>query len=178
MITSLGVIAFVSPLLAGIILLIAYIPAIVRQMALGVFVALISLPLWSWFAWNWFASTRFGTDARQAVTIGFICIALMGFVKRLIGPQGGTQPRCANRGIAAQPPVVRPRHPRPQGLDRPETGLNGLTVLAAHKRISLFRQQTEHSGFLRQTSLPSFTSRAWYSLKSRVSCSRFDVKSL
>jgi glycerol-3-phosphate acyltransferase PlsY len=87
MITSLGVIAYVSPLLALFILLEAYIPAIKRQMALGVFVALISLPLWSWFAWSWFASTRFGVDARAAVTSGFVFVALMGFTKRLIGPR-------------------------------------------------------------------------------------------
>jgi glycerol-3-phosphate acyltransferase PlsY len=85
MITSLGVIAMVSPLLGAIILAIAYVPGIVRQMALGVFVALISLPLWSWFAWSWFASTRFGIDARAAVTIGFVFVALMGFTKRLVG---------------------------------------------------------------------------------------------
>jgi glycerol-3-phosphate acyltransferase PlsY len=87
MITSAGVIAFVSPLLALFILLIAYIPAIVKQMALGVFFALVTLPFWSWFAWSWFASTRFGPDARTAVTVAFICISLMGFVKRLIGPR-------------------------------------------------------------------------------------------
>jgi glycerol-3-phosphate acyltransferase PlsY len=82
MITSLGVIAMVSPLLAAIILLIAYIPAIVRQMALGVFVALISLPLWSWFAASWL-----GIYERLPVTVGFVFVALMGFVKRLIGPR-------------------------------------------------------------------------------------------
>jgi glycerol-3-phosphate acyltransferase PlsY len=87
MITSLGVIAYVSPLLALFILLEAYIPAIKRQMALGVFVALISLPLWSWFAWSWFASARFGTDDRLAITIGFIFVALLGYIRRLVGPR-------------------------------------------------------------------------------------------
>ena len=82
MITSLGVIAVVSPLLALIILLIAYIPAIIRQMALGVFVALISLPFWSWFASNWL-----GIHERLPVTIGFVFVALLGFTKRLIGPR-------------------------------------------------------------------------------------------
>jgi acyl phosphate:glycerol-3-phosphate acyltransferase len=85
MITSLGVILYVSPLLALIILLEAYSPAIKRWMAQGVFVALISLPLWSWFAWSWFESGRFGAGARTAVTVGFLCVSLMGFVKRLIG---------------------------------------------------------------------------------------------
>jgi glycerol-3-phosphate acyltransferase PlsY len=87
MITSLGVIAYVSPLLALIILVIAYSPALVRQMAPGVAVALISLPIWTWFAWNWFESSRFGPDARAAVTAGFVAVLLMGFAKRLIGPR-------------------------------------------------------------------------------------------
>jgi glycerol-3-phosphate acyltransferase PlsY len=84
MITTLGVIAAISPLMALIILLIAYIPAIVRQMALGVCVALISLPLWSWFAAGWL-----GIEERLPVTIGLVFIALMGFAKRLIGPRVG-----------------------------------------------------------------------------------------
>jgi glycerol-3-phosphate acyltransferase PlsY len=87
MITSLGVIAVVSPLLGLIILVIAYAPAIKRQMALGVVVALISLPMWSWFAWDWFASSRFGVEDRLAVTIGFTFVAVLGFVRRLIGPR-------------------------------------------------------------------------------------------
>jgi glycerol-3-phosphate acyltransferase PlsY len=85
MITSLGVIAYVSPLLALIILAIAYLPAIIRQMAPGVAVALISLPLWTWFNWTWFESSRFGPDARAAVSIGFVAVALLGFTKRIIG---------------------------------------------------------------------------------------------
>jgi hypothetical protein len=70
-----------------IILLIAYIPAIKKQMALGVVGALISLPLWSWFAWDWFASSRFGMDDRLAVTISFIFVSLLGFARRLVGPR-------------------------------------------------------------------------------------------
>ena len=80
MITSLGVIAVISWRLALIVLVMSYLPSIARQMALGVFVALISLPLWSWFAASWL-----GIDERLPVTIGLAGIALMGFVKRLIG---------------------------------------------------------------------------------------------
>jgi glycerol-3-phosphate acyltransferase PlsY len=80
MITSLGVIFAVSPLMGLIILTIAYTPAIVRQMALGVFVALVSLPFWSWFAADWL-----GIEERLPVTIGMAFIALLGFTKRLIG---------------------------------------------------------------------------------------------
>jgi glycerol-3-phosphate acyltransferase PlsY len=82
MITSLGVITAVSPLMGLIILTIAYTPALVRQMALGVCVALISLPFWSWFAASWL-----GIHERLPVTIGFIFVTLLAFVKRLIGPR-------------------------------------------------------------------------------------------
>jgi glycerol-3-phosphate acyltransferase PlsY len=82
MVTTLGIIAAISPLMALIILFIAYFPAIVRQMALGVLVALVSLPLWTWFASGWL-----GIHEKLPVTIGFIFITLMGLVKRLIGPR-------------------------------------------------------------------------------------------
>jgi glycerol-3-phosphate acyltransferase PlsY len=85
MITTLGVIFAISPLLGLIILLMAYLPAIFRQMALGVFACFLTLPLWSWLAWDWFASPRLGPDDRMAVAIGLVVIALMGAVKRLIG---------------------------------------------------------------------------------------------
>ncbi len=87
MVTSLGIIAYFSPLLAVIIVFISYLPAIIRQMAPGVAVALISLPLWSWFAWAWFESSRFGEDARTAVTAFLLAVAVMGFSRRLIGPR-------------------------------------------------------------------------------------------
>jgi glycerol-3-phosphate acyltransferase PlsY len=82
MITTLGIITAISPLMGLIVLLIAYIPGIVRQMALGVCVALISLPLWSWFGAGWL-----GIPEKLPVTIGLVFIALMGFTKRLIGPR-------------------------------------------------------------------------------------------
>ena len=93
MITTLGIIAMVSPLLAAIILFIAYSPAIKRQMATGVFVALLSLPLWSWFGWSWMHIALFGhpgtitIEDRLPVTIGFVCMVFLAFVKRLIGPR-------------------------------------------------------------------------------------------
>jgi len=85
MITSLGIIAFVSPLLAVIVLVTVYAPAIKRQMALGVFVALVGLPALTWFGWSWIASSRFDADDRLAVTCGFAVMATVGIVKRLIG---------------------------------------------------------------------------------------------
>jgi len=85
MITTLGVIFAISPLLGLIILFTAYFPVIFKQMALGVFVCFITLPLWSWFAWSWFASSRLGWEERMAVTLGLFIISLMGVAKRLIG---------------------------------------------------------------------------------------------
>jgi glycerol-3-phosphate acyltransferase PlsY len=52
-------------------------------MALGVFVCFLTLPILSWFAWNWFVSARYVFDDRITVTVGLVCIALMGAVKRL-----------------------------------------------------------------------------------------------
>ncbi|MCL1885695.1 MAG: glycerol-3-phosphate acyltransferase [Dehalococcoidia bacterium] len=85
MITTLGVIFAVSPLLGLIILFTAYFPALFKQMAVGVFMCFLTLPLWSWFAWSWFASSRIGAEDRLAVTIGLFVIASMGAMKRLIG---------------------------------------------------------------------------------------------
>ncbi|MFA5240597.1 MAG: glycerol-3-phosphate acyltransferase [Phycisphaerae bacterium] len=84
---TLGIIAVVSPLFMLIVLLTAYIPAIKKQMAQGVFLVLFSLPLWTWFAWDWFASSRFGIEDRLPITIGFIFVALLGYVRRLVGPR-------------------------------------------------------------------------------------------
>ena len=85
MITTLGVIFAISPLLGLIILLTAYLPAFFKQMALGVFACFITLPLWTWFAWAWFASSRLGVEDKMTVTIGIFAIAMMGALKRLIG---------------------------------------------------------------------------------------------
>jgi len=84
MITSLGVITVISPLLGLIILLTAYIPAVIKQLALGVFLALVELPLLSWF---FYQPLGLDLDKRLAVTIGFAFISAMGFAKRLIGPR-------------------------------------------------------------------------------------------
>ena len=84
MITSLGVITMASPLMGVIILAIAYVPGLIRQMAVGVFVALLSLPLWSWFGYRWL---NIDAEARLPVTIGLVFVTVLAFVKRLIGPR-------------------------------------------------------------------------------------------
>ena len=93
MITTLGIIFMVSPLLGVIILFIAYSPAIKRHMAEGVAVALLSIPIWTWFGWNWLHMALFGhsqtitIDDRLPVTLGFIAMVVMAYAKRLFGPR-------------------------------------------------------------------------------------------
>jgi len=85
MITTLGVIIAISPLLGLITLLTAYLPAFFRQMALGVFACFLTLPFWTYFVWNWFVSSRIGVEDKMAVVVGLFIISLMGVAKRLIG---------------------------------------------------------------------------------------------
>lgn len=80
--TSLGVITLISPWLGFIVIVISYLFAPIRQVAFGVFLALFSLPFFSWFL-----SQPLGIDERLPVTLGFIALSLMGFFKRLVGPR-------------------------------------------------------------------------------------------
>jgi glycerol-3-phosphate acyltransferase PlsY len=76
--TSLGVITILSPWLGLIILVIPYLFAPIRQVAFGVFLALLSLPFFSWFL-----SQPLNIDERLPVTQGFVVLLLMAFLKRL-----------------------------------------------------------------------------------------------
>ncbi len=80
--TSLGVITMLSPWLGLIILVIPYLFAPIRQVAFGVFLALLSLPFFSWFL-----SQPLNIDERLLVTLGFIVLLLMAFLKRLATPR-------------------------------------------------------------------------------------------
>lgn len=80
--TSLGVITLISPWLGFIVIVISYLFAPIRQVAFGVFLALFSLPFFSWFL-----SQPLSIDERLPVTLGFIALSLMGFFKRLVGPR-------------------------------------------------------------------------------------------
>ena len=77
--TSLGVILMLSPPVGLIALAVAYAPAPFKQMALGVFIALFILPLLSWF----FAAP-FHIEDRGAVTLAYVAIALIAYVRRLL----------------------------------------------------------------------------------------------
>ena len=80
--TTLGVVTMLSPILGLIILVLAYSLAPFRQLALGVFVALVSMPIFSWFL-----SQPLGIEERLAVTLGFVALALIGLLKRLVVPR-------------------------------------------------------------------------------------------
>lgn len=80
--TSLGVIAILSPWLGLITLVIPYLFAPIRRVAFGVFLALLSLPFFSWFL-----SQPLNIDERLPVTLGFIVLLLMAFLKRLATPR-------------------------------------------------------------------------------------------
>jgi len=80
--TSLGVITILSPWLGLIILVIPYLFAPIRRVAFGVFLALLSLPFFSWFL-----SQPLNIDERLSVTLGFVVLSLMAFLKRLATPR-------------------------------------------------------------------------------------------
>ncbi len=80
--TTLGVITILSPKLGLIALVISYMLAPLRQMALGVFLALVSLPIFSWFL-----SQPLDIEARLPITQGFAVLALVALLRRLIVPR-------------------------------------------------------------------------------------------
>lgn len=80
--TSLGVITALSPWLGLIILVMPYLFAPIRQVAFGVFLALVSLPFFSWFL-----NEPLGIDDRLPVTLGLIVLSTMGLLKRLVTPR-------------------------------------------------------------------------------------------
>lgn len=80
--TSLGVITAISPWLGMLILAMPYILAPIKQVALGVFIALVSLPFFSWFL-----SGPLGIEGRLPITIGFAVLSLMALLTRVIVPR-------------------------------------------------------------------------------------------
>ena len=80
--TSLGVIFMLSPKLGLIILIMPYLFAPWKQVSLGVFLALTSLPFFSWFL-----SGPLDIDERLPVTLGFAALTLIGFFRRLVVPR-------------------------------------------------------------------------------------------
>lgn len=81
-ITSLGVIAMMSPWLGLIVLVGAYAWAPFKQLALGVFLALVALPVLSWFL-----AGPLGISERLPVAVGFTALTALAFVRRLAVPR-------------------------------------------------------------------------------------------
>ena len=80
--TSLGVITVLSPWMGLIALIFPYLFAPIRQVALGVFLILTSLPFLSWFLHQ-----PLGIEERLPVTLGFIVLTAMALLVRLITPR-------------------------------------------------------------------------------------------
>ncbi|MFC1950051.1 glycerol-3-phosphate acyltransferase [Chloroflexota bacterium] len=80
--TSLGIITMLSPKLGLIILVMPYLLAPLRQVSLGVFFALVSLPFFSWFL-----SQPLGIEGRLPITLGFLTIFLIVVIRRLTTPR-------------------------------------------------------------------------------------------
>lgn len=80
--TSLGVITMLSPKLGLIMLVLSYTLAPIRQLAVGVFIALASLPIFSWFLWQ-----PLDIEARLPITLGLIALAGVGLIRRLTAPK-------------------------------------------------------------------------------------------
>ena len=82
MFTSLGVILILSPKLGLAALALAYLFAPFRQLPLGVTIALISLPILSWFM-----SQPLGIEQPLPLTLGFVTILLLAVIRRLMAPR-------------------------------------------------------------------------------------------
>lgn len=81
--TSLGVIGMITFKLGLIVLITPYLFfAPFRQLALGVFVVLVLLPILSWFG-----ADILNVSEPLPATIGFIFLSSIAFFKRLIGPR-------------------------------------------------------------------------------------------
>ncbi len=77
--TTLGVITMFSPWLGLIILVIAWSLAPFRQLALGVLLALASVPIFSWFL-----PQPLDIEERLPITLGFVALLLVALAKRLV----------------------------------------------------------------------------------------------
>ncbi len=83
MFTSLGVIILLSPWLGLIVVGFSYLFfAPFRQLSLGVTVALIALPILSWFL-----SQPLGIEEPLLITLGMLSILLLAMLRRLTAPK-------------------------------------------------------------------------------------------
>lgn len=82
--TSLGVITMLAPWMGLIMLILPYTLAPIKQVALGVFIGLASLPVFSWFL-----SQPLGIENsdRLPITLGFIALTSLALLTRVIVPR-------------------------------------------------------------------------------------------
>ena len=80
--TTLGVVTMLSPKLGLLILVLPYLLAPLRQVSLGVFIALVSMPVFSWFL-----SGPLSIEARLPITMGLVTLTLIALSKRLLAPR-------------------------------------------------------------------------------------------
>ncbi len=80
--TTLGVVLMLSPKLGLIAIVLAYLFAPFHQLSLGVSIALVSLPILSWFL-----SQPLGINERLAITLGYLAILLIALFRRLTAPR-------------------------------------------------------------------------------------------
>jgi glycerol-3-phosphate acyltransferase PlsY len=76
---SLGVITMFSWKLGIIVLVFPYLWAIIKQLALGVFIALVALPFLSWFL-----AQPLDIAEKLSITCGFVAITAMALLKRVV----------------------------------------------------------------------------------------------
>ncbi|MBA7634109.1 Glycerol-3-phosphate acyltransferase [subsurface metagenome] len=79
--TTLGVILILSPKLGLIVLVLALFFVPFRQLALGVFIALVSLPILSWSL-----SQPLSIDEQLPITLGYLAMLFIAMLKRLAAP--------------------------------------------------------------------------------------------
>ncbi|MBI4188733.1 MAG: glycerol-3-phosphate acyltransferase [Chloroflexi bacterium] len=80
--TSLGVFTMLSPKVGLIALVLSYLFAPFHQLSLGVTVALITIPMLSWFL-----SQPLGIDEPLPITLGFLAILLIAMLRRFTVPR-------------------------------------------------------------------------------------------
>lgn len=92
--SSLGVILMLSPILGGIMLVISFALAPFRLLPLGVSLALILGPFLSWFL-----TVPLGIEEKLTLTLGLTAIALLAFVRRLTVPRTSFTDRVSRREL-------------------------------------------------------------------------------
>ncbi len=92
--TTLGVVFILVPWLTPVVLIIAFGLAPIRQLALGVFLAILSLPIASWFF-----SQPLDIKEPLTLTLGFLAIFLILVIRRLAAPRAAIAASVSHRQL-------------------------------------------------------------------------------